>query len=232
MASFSKLIMRDGAQVRSDISRRLEQLLRNPSTRRSLLFLLTSILIVRGASLPPYCRGKPLQKVKSSRKEKATASSLPKRDREQHSSDAQFFPLNPSHSLVTSNGHFPAHSRSKGVSSTFIYQLRSLLRIVIPSLRSKEAFLLAAHSYFLILRTILSVAVARLDGKIVKDLVSADGYGFMRGLGLWFALAIPSVYTNSMVRPLHVHVLQNLIHIDIFVPLALRRSDISNRSSH
>lgn len=140
--------------------------------------------------------------MKSSRKEKATASSLPKRDREQHSSDAQFFPLNPSHSLVTSNGHFPAHSRSKGVSSTFIYQLRSLLRIVIPSLRSKEAFLLAAHSYFLILRTILSVAVARLDGKIVKDLVSADGYGFMRGLGLWFALAIPSVYTNSMIRHL------------------------------
>ena len=41
--------------------------------------------------------------------------------------------------------------------------------------------------------------VARLDGRIVRDLVSANGKGFIRGLGWWFALAIPSTYTNSMV---------------------------------
>lgn len=29
--------------------------------------------------------------------------------------------------------------------------------------------------------------------------VSANGKGFIRGLGWWFALAIPSTYTNSMV---------------------------------
>lgn len=45
----------------------------------------------------------------------------------------------------------------------------------------------------------LSVAVARLDGRIVRDLVSADGKGFLKGLGLWFALAVPSTYTNVMV---------------------------------
>lgn len=32
--------------------------------------------------------------------------------------------------------------------------------------------------------------------------VSADGKGFVKGLGLWFALAIPSTYTNSMLRHL------------------------------
>lgn len=56
----------------------------------------------------------------------------------------------------------------------------------------------------------------RLDGRIVRDLVCAfcncnryysltmlkvraDGKGFLKGLGLWFLLAIPSTYTNSMV---------------------------------
>ena len=32
--------------------------------------------------------------------------------------------------------------------------------------------------------------------------VSADAKGFLRGLGLWFALAAPSTYTNSMLRHL------------------------------
>jgi hypothetical protein len=56
------------------------------------------------------------------------------------------------------------------------------------------------HSSFLVLRTVLSVAVAKLDGRIVRDLVSADAHGFLRSLALWFALAVPSIYTNSMVR--------------------------------
>jgi hypothetical protein len=30
-------------------------------------------------------------------------------------------------------------------------------------------------------------------------LVSANGKGFLRGLGWWFALALPSTYTNAMV---------------------------------
>jgi ATP-binding cassette subfamily D (ALD) long-chain fatty acid import protein len=31
--------------------------------------------------------------------------------------------------------------------------------------------------------------------------VSANGRGFLKGLGLWFALAVPSIYTNAMARP-------------------------------
>ena len=59
--------------------------------------------------------------------------------------------------------------------------------------------ILVMHSFFLVLRTVLSIGVARLDGRIVRDLVSADGKGFAKGIGLWFLLAIPSTYTNSMV---------------------------------
>ncbi|KAI0945404.1 hypothetical protein AcW1_001637 [Taiwanofungus camphoratus] len=102
------------------------------------------------------------------------------------SNAAQFPPLPPSHK--------PSLDR------TFLRQLHALLRIAFPSWRTKEAALLALHSGFLVFRTLLSVAVARLDGRIVRDLVSADGRGFLKGLVLWFALAVPSTCTNTMVR--------------------------------
>ncbi|OCH84612.1 hypothetical protein OBBRIDRAFT_798935 [Obba rivulosa] len=85
---------------------------------------------------------------------------------------------------------------------TFFRQLLAILRIAFPSWHSKESLILVLHSSFLVLRTVLSIVVARLDGRIVRDLVSADGKGFLRGLGLWFVLAIPSTYTNSMIKHL------------------------------
>ncbi|KAJ3813026.1 ABC transporter transmembrane region 2-domain-containing protein [Lentinula lateritia] len=111
--------------------------------------------------------------------------------------------------ILTSNAkHFPLRSsdykKSKGLlDPKFVRALRALLfHIAIPSLKSKEAFILAVHSFFLVARTVLSVAVARLDGIIVRDLVRADARGFLRGLGLWFALAVPSTYTNVMIKHL------------------------------
>ena len=70
------------------------------------------------------------------------------------------------------------------------------------------------HSFFLVLRTVLSIGVARLDGRIVRDLVSADGRGFAKGIGLWFLLAIPSTYTNSMVSSPTTEVLNMIAHFD------------------
>lgn len=95
-------------------------------------------------------------------------------------------------------------SRTKpNIDASFTRQLRAILfRIAFPSWRTKESFIVVLHSFFLVLRTVLSVGVARLDGRIVRDLVCANGKGFIRGLGLWFLLAIPSTYTNSMIRHL------------------------------
>ncbi|WFD03284.1 ATP-binding cassette long-chain fatty acid transporter pxa1 [Malassezia obtusa] len=87
-----------------------------------------------------------------------------------------------------------------GVDREFFRQLRALLRIMIPGPRTKEVLIFSMHTFFLVMRTYLSVLVARLDGAIVKTLISGDGPGFLRGLFLWFALAVPATYTNAMIR--------------------------------
>ncbi|KAK4704990.1 hypothetical protein P7C70_g1219, partial [Phenoliferia sp. Uapishka_3] len=94
----------------------------------------------------------------------------------------------------------PSSTAKVGVNKEFFRQLSAILKIIIPRATSKEVFLVAAHTSFLLLRTYLSLLVAQLDGKLVGDLVSANGKGFTRGLVYWFALAVPSVYTNSMIR--------------------------------
>lgn len=70
---------------------------------------------------------------------------------------------------------------------------------MIPSARSKEASLLALHSLFLVLRTLLSLYVASLDGSIVSALVRAQPRLFLRRIALWMAVAVPATYTNSML---------------------------------
>ncbi|KAH6906187.1 ATP-binding cassette transporter [Coprinopsis sp. MPI-PUGE-AT-0042] len=129
-------------------------------------------------------------------------------------------PLRPTplEKLENDKKHFPllpAQTKSKpNIDAAFLKQLGSILtRIVLPPSRwkgegtsplwkSKEVALIVVHSSFLVLRTYLSILVARLDGRIVRDLVRADGRGFLKGLALWFLLAIPSTYTNSMIRHL------------------------------
>ncbi|CBQ68560.1 probable peroxisomal half ABC transporter [Sporisorium reilianum SRZ2] len=97
-------------------------------------------------------------------------------------------------------GAAAATAKKVGVNKEFFRQLKAIFRILIPRRNSKEVFIFLLHTSFLVLRTYLSMLVARLDGAIVRDLVSANGRGFLRGLGLWFLLAIPSTYTNSMIR--------------------------------
>lgn len=85
------------------------------------------------------------------------------------------------------------------VDAVFYERLSRILRIVIPSVRSKEASLLALHSLFLVLRTLLSLYVASLDGSIVSALVRAQPRQFLWRIFLWMAVAVPATYTNSML---------------------------------
>jgi len=85
------------------------------------------------------------------------------------------------------------------VDAIFFERLKGLLKIVIPGIWSKELWLLIVNSGFLVFRTILSVYVAALDGKIVSALVRGNGKDFLKGIVWWMGVAIPATYTNSML---------------------------------
>jgi len=81
----------------------------------------------------------------------------------------------------------------------FFKNLLRLLRIVMPGWRSKELRLLISHSVFLVIRTLISLYVAELDGKLVSSLVRGKGKEFLTGLVWWMIVAVPATFTNSMV---------------------------------
>lgn len=81
----------------------------------------------------------------------------------------------------------------------FFKNLLRLLRICIPGWKSKELRLLISHSVFLVLRTLISLYVAELDGRLVSNLVRGRGRDFLGGLVWWMVVAIPATFTNSMV---------------------------------
>lgn len=81
----------------------------------------------------------------------------------------------------------------------FFRSLMRLIRIVVPGWRSKEARLLISHSFFLVLRTLISLKVAEMDGAIVKALVRGNGKEFLSRIVWWMVIAVPATFTNSMV---------------------------------
>ncbi|KAJ3312114.1 hypothetical protein HDV04_003368 [Boothiomyces sp. JEL0838] len=87
-----------------------------------------------------------------------------------------------------------------GVDKKFYQQLKYILKICIPSWKSGTVGILALHTFFLIMRTYLTVVVARIDGRIVKDMVAGDGRSFLRTLAIFMTIALPATYTNSMIR--------------------------------
>lgn len=86
------------------------------------------------------------------------------------------------------------------INREFFRNLLRLLRIVIPGVRSKELRLIISHSIFLVLRTLLSLYVAELDGKVVSALVKGRGRDFILGLVWWMLVAVPATFTNSMLQ--------------------------------
>lgn len=90
--------------------------------------------------------------------------------------------LNPPRVSGLREGTVPAAQTKPGLNIAFLHQFLSLMSIMIPRWSSKEAGLLVSHGAFLMLRTYLSLVVARLDGEIVRDLVAGNGRAFLWGI--------------------------------------------------
>ena len=95
-------------------------------------------------------------------------------------------------------------SKKVGLNREFFRNLLRLLKIIIPGWRSKELRLVISHSIFLVIRTLISLYVADLDGKLVSSLVRGRGTEFLLGIVWWMLVAIPATFTNSMVWDLSV----------------------------
>ncbi|KAI4143377.1 MAG: hypothetical protein LQ341_002940 [Variospora aurantia] len=85
------------------------------------------------------------------------------------------------------------------INREFFKNLLRLLKIVIPGWKSKELRLLISHSLFLVVRTLISLYVAELDGKLVSSLVRRKGKEFFKGIAWWMVVAVPATFTNAML---------------------------------
>jgi len=86
------------------------------------------------------------------------------------------------------------------VDKRFFKQLKYLLKVIFPGLWCKEFGILFVHTITLVVRTLLSIYVAKLDGKIVKTIVRKDVKAFLLLLAQWLGIAIPATFVNSLIR--------------------------------
>ena len=100
---------------------------------------------------------------------------------------------------TTGADDFAGQRKKVELNREFFRNLFRLLKIVIPGVRSKEMRLLVSHSVFLVIRTLISLYVAELDGKLVSALVRGKGRDFLWGICWWMIVAVPATFTNSMV---------------------------------
>lgn len=112
--------------------------------------------------------------------------------------------LNPPRASGLTDGQqtpqIPPPQTKPGLNLAFLHQFLSLLSIMIPRWTSKETGLLLSHGFFLMLRTYLSLVVARLDGEIVRDLVAGNGRAFIWGIIKWCGIGGCASYTNAMIK--------------------------------
>jgi len=98
------------------------------------------------------------------------------------------------------NYSVPPPTAKPGLNIAFVHQFFSLMTIMVPRWNCKESGLLLSHGMFLLFRTYLSLLVARLDGEIVRDLVSGNGKGFLFGIVKWCGIGSLASYTNAMIK--------------------------------
>ena len=88
--------------------------------------------------------------------------------------------------------------KSKGqVDGLFFKRIWELVKIVIPTWKSKEVGYIIALTAFLYLRTWLSIYLATVKGRIVKGIIKLDLNVFLKGLFNLALCAFPGSFINS-----------------------------------
>jgi ATP-binding cassette subfamily D (ALD) long-chain fatty acid import protein len=119
----------------------------------------------------------------------------------------------------TTLGKVDATKRQKvELNREFFKNLFRLLRICIPGWKSKELRLLISHSVFLVIRTLISLKVAAMDGALVSSLVRGKGKDFLIGIIWWMVIAVPATFTNSMVCQLIIYGKHELTSLPALLP--------------
>lgn len=96
-------------------------------------------------------------------------------------------------------------AKSKGATSKlktavdkqFIADCKLLLKIAIPSFWSKEVLYMIVLAFFLVVRTILSIRIADVNGTIVKAIVRRRFWRFVMRIATLGSIAIPASFVNS-----------------------------------
>ncbi|CAG7785886.1 unnamed protein product [Allacma fusca] len=97
------------------------------------------------------------------------------------------------------NSGVDVKSSKVAVNRQFLQHMRMLLRIMIPKLASVQTVLFLTHTQALLLKTLLSIYVAALEGTIIKEIVSRNVPTFFKLLLKWFLVAIPACFLNSSI---------------------------------
>ncbi|KAI1330597.1 ABC transporter transmembrane region 2 [Xylariaceae sp. FL0255] len=118
---------------------------------------------------------------------------------EQKAASAREVAKRQSGTTTSSDGPDAPSKKKVELNREFFQSLLKLLKIVIPSAASSESRLLISHSFFLVVRTLISLKVAEMDGAIVKALVKGSGKEFLKRIVWWMLIAVPATFTNSML---------------------------------
>lgn len=106
----------------------------------------------------------------------------------------------PREPLTTDATPIASSTIRKALNKRFFHQLRVLIGILIPRLRSDSFLVLICHLTTLIVRTFLSIYIAHLDGAIVKSLVQRNPRNFIRAISIFVGVAVPASFINSAIR--------------------------------
>jgi len=86
------------------------------------------------------------------------------------------------------------------VDMEFIRRVWQLIKIGVPSLKSKEFLYMLALTGLLILRTYMSIWLADVNGRIVKSIVSRKVMDFLKRILTLALFSIPSSTVNSLLE--------------------------------